>query len=404
MSLLGRLGTERRTASLDALLGVFGQRYGNPTYASQTVTPDSAMRHATVWAAVNLIADMVSTFPWEAWRESDGAMETARPPQILSAPSVVVGPVDWRRQIIVSWLLRGNAYGLVTERDSTGRATRIEPVHPDLVQVMRMTPLGPFRFMLMGREMPLYPIGDLWHAPAYTVPGSPVGLSAIEFGRQAIGLGLAAEEFGARFFGDGAHPTSIISTDSEVTKEQAEVIKERIREALQNRRDPAVLGLGLKWQQVQINPEESQFLETIKANSLTIAKFFGLASAAELIGAESTASMTYANVSQKSLNLLTYGLRPWLRRLEDIYDEMTVRPLRVRAKVDDMLRVDPKTRADIQSEQIRAGLRTQNELRREDNRPPVDGGDRLLWPPYGTTALGEGDLQAADIAEGDPDA
>jgi HK97 family phage portal protein len=235
------------------------------------------------------------------------------------------------------------------------------------------------------------------------VPGSPVGLSAIEFGRQAIGLGLAAEEFGARFFGDGAHPTSIISTDSEVTKEQAEVIKERIREALQNRRDPAVLGLGLKWQQVQINPEESQFLETIKANSLTIAKFFGLASAAELIGAESTASMTYANVSQKSLNLLTYGLRPWLRRLEDIYDDLTVRPMRIRAKVDDMLRVDPKTRVDIQSEQIRAGLRTQNELRREDNRPPVDGGDRLLWPPYGTTALGEGDLQALG-AGGDPNA
>jgi HK97 family phage portal protein len=257
--------------------------------------------------------------------------------------------------------------------------------------------------MLMGQQMDLYPLGDLWHAPAYTVPGSPVGLSAIEFGRQAIGLGLAAEEFGARFFGDGAHPTSIISTDSEVTKEQAEVIKERIREALQNRRDPAVLGLGLKWQQVQINPEESQFLETIKANSLTIAKFFGLASAAELIGAESTASMTYANVSQKSLNLLTYGLRPWLRRLEDIYDEMTVRPMRVRAKVDDMLRVDPKTRVDIQSEQIRAGLRTQNELRREDNRPPVDGGDRLLWPPYGTTALGEGDLQALG-AGGDPNA
>lgn len=403
MSLLGRLGTEKRTASLDALLGVFGQRYGNPTYAGQTVTPDSAMRHATVWAAVNLIADMVSTFPWEAWRETDGEMQPARPPQILSAPSVVVGSVDWRRQIIVSWLLRGNAYGLVTERDATGRATRIEPIHPDLVQVMRMSPIGPFRFMLMGVEMPLYPLGDLWHAPAYTVPGSPVGLSAIEFGRQAIGLGLAAEEFGARFFGDGAHPTSIISTDAEVTKEQAEVIKERIREALQNRRDPAVLGLGLKWQQVQINPEESQFLETIKANSLTIAKFFGLASAAELIGAESTASMTYANVSQKSLNLLTYGLRPWLRRLEDIYDEMTVRPLKVRAKVDDMLRVDPKTRVDIQSEQIRAGLRTQNELRREDNRPPIDGGDRLLWPPYGTTALGAGDPQALDAASAQSD-
>jgi len=402
MSLLGRLGPERRTASLDALLGVFGQRYGNPTNSGQTVTPDSAMQNATVWCAVNLISDMVSTFPWEAWRETDGELQPARPPQILTSPSVVVGSVDWRRQIIVSWLLRGNAYCLVTERDATGRATRMEPIHPDLVQVMRMTPLGPFRFMLMGHEMPLYPLGDLWHAPAYTVPGSPVGLSAIEFGRQAIGLGLAAEEFGARFFGDGAHPTSIISTDSEVTKEQAEVIKERIREALQNRRDPAVLGLGLKWQQVQINPEESQFLETIKANSLTIAKFFGLASAAELIGAESTASMTYANVSQKSLNLLTYGLRPWLRRLEDIYDDLTVRPMRIRAKVDDMLRVDPKTRVDIQSEQIRAGLRTQNELRREDNRPPVDGGDRLLWPPYGTKELvaGEADITAPGAAGG----
>lgn len=378
---------ENRTASMDALLSVFGQRYGSPSFAGPVVTPDSAMQHATVWACVGLIADTISTFTFDAWRESDGELSKVRPPQIVSEPSTYVDPTDWRRQILVSWLLRGNAYGLVQERDSRGIATRIDIIHPDLVTVMRMSPLlGPWRFMVMGKQMDLYPLGDLFHVPAYTVPGSPLGLSSIGYARNAIGLGLGAEEFAARFFGDGAHPTSIITTDNEVSKEQAEVVKDRVMQAVKGRREPAVLGAGMKWQSVQIAPEESQFLETIRANRLTIAQFFGLASAAELVGADGSASMTYSNVTQRSLNLLTYGLRPWIVRLQNIYDLLTPSTLRVRANVDDLLQVDPKTRADIQSEQVRAGLRTQNEVRLDDHRPPLDGGDRLAWPPYATNA------------------
>lgn len=369
------------------MLSVFGQRFGAPSYAGPTVTPDSAMQHATVWSAVTLLSDLVATFTWNAWHETDAELTTVRPPQIVADPSTYVDAIDWRRQIMVSWLLRGNAYGLVQERDTQGVATKIDIIHPDLVSVLRMSPLlGPYQFLVMGKKVDLYPFGDLFHVPAYTVPGSPVGLSPITYARQSIGVGLAAEEFAARFFGDGAHPTSIITTDSEVTKEQADVVKDRVTQAIAHRREPAVLGLGMKWQQVQIAPEESQFLETIKANRLTIAQFFGLASAAELIGAESSSSMTYANVSQKSLNLLTYGLRPWIVKMQGIYDALTSPTIRVRPNVDELLQVDPKTRADIQAEQVRAGLRTQNEVRLDDHRPPLEGGDRLAWPPYSTTA------------------
>lgn len=393
-SLFGRI--EKRSASMDALLSVFGQRYGGPSFAGPIVTPDSAMQHATVWAAVTLLSDLVSTFTWNAWEESTDELTTVRPPSIVTNPSTYVDAVDWRRQIMVSWLLRGNAYGIVQERDNNGVATRVDIIHPDLVTVMRMSPLlGPFRFMVMGEQMDLYPLGDLLHVPAYTIPGSPIGLSAINYARQSIGVGLASEEFAARFFGDGAHPTSIITTDTEVTKEQAEIVKDRVTQAISHRREPAVLGLGMKWQQVQIAPEESQFLETIKANRLTIAQFFGLASAAELIGAESSSSMTYSNVSQKSLNLLTYGLRPWLVKMQGIYDSLTPPTMRVRPNVDELLQVDPKTRADIQTEQVRAGLRTQNEVRLDDHRPPLEGGDRLAWPPYATSE------PIADVTTGD---
>lgn len=385
-SLFGRM-VENRSASMDALLSVFGQRYGAPSYAGPVVTPDSAMQHATVWAAVTLLSDLVATFTWDAWRESDSQLSTVRAPQIVREPSLYVDERDWRRQIMVSWLLRGNAYGIVQERDTRGIATRIDVIHPDRVTVMRMSPLlGPWKFMVMGKQMDLYPFGDLFHVPAFTVPGSPVGLSPINYARQSIGVGLGAEEFAARFFGDGAHPTAIITTDNEVNKEQAEVVKDRVMQAIKGRREPAVLGAGMKWNQIQIAPEESQFLETIKANRLTIAQFFGLASAAELIGADSAQSMTYANVSQKSLNLLTYGLRPWLVKMQGIYDALTPSTIRVRPNVDELLQVDPKTRADIQAEQVRAGLRTQNEVRLDDHRPPLEGGDRLAWPPYATSA------------------
>ena len=391
MSLFRNIGREARDASgyMLSQAAIPPPGFFYPTDSGQTVNTDSAMRLASVWAAVNLLTDIVAPLPWHAYRETDGMLVRVDTPKILAAPSnePSLSAADWRSQIMRSLLLRGNAYGLVKKTGPRGEPMTVQIIHPDYVSVIRLGTFGPFKFEVLGQETELYPAGELIHIPAFTIPGSPVGLSPIDYARQSIGLGLASEEFGARWFGDGAHPSAVLHTDQQLTGEQATAMKQRFNDAVKGRREVAVLGAGLQYQPIQVSANESQFLDTIKANATTVARFFGLGMAPEMIGAESGNSMTYVNVEQRSLNLLTYAARPWISRLEDAMSKMVGPGLVVKADVDELLRVDARTRVEIQERRLRMGTRNVNEIRAEDNLPPLpDGtGTDYLWPPYTTT-------------------
>jgi hypothetical protein len=155
---------------------------------------------------------------------------------------------------------------------------------------------------------------SIWHVWAFTVPGQVLGLSPIDHARQAVGLGLGAERYAARFFGQSAIPSGVLTSDQDIKQERADQLKARWREAHAAQRDIAVLGSGAKFQAVTIPPEQAQFLETTRANVATIARYFSVQP--ELIGGESGGSLTYANVEQRALDFLTFGLRSWLVRLE----------------------------------------------------------------------------------------
>lgn len=353
------------------------------TSAGQVVTPDTALRLSTWWACVNLLADLVSTLRLCTYRDADGRRAEVAMPPLFVSPSTQVSLVGWLRQIMVSMLTRGNAWGLVTGIDGRGRPSGIEIIDPDFVSFTRKMPLGPVEFYVLGQRLDLYPYGPLWHLPAYVIPSWPVGLSPVSYASQAIGLGLAAEQFGADWFGNGGHPTGILKTDQQVDKNQSDTAKTRWRQALAEDGGLAVLGSGLEYQAVQIAPEESQFLETTKANVATICRFFRVPP--EMVGGEAGNSLTYANVEQRSLDFLTYTLQPWLVKLEEALTALTSAPTCVRFDVDELLRVDAKTRAEISVMRTRAGEQTQNEARARENLEPLPEGDRLNWPPFRVT-------------------
>jgi hypothetical protein len=115
-----------------------------------------------------------------------------------------------------------------------------------------------------------------------------------------------------------------------------------------------------------------------------------------MIGAESGSSMTYANVESRFLNLLTLAGRPWIARLEHSLSNLLPGRLLVRADVEELLRTDTLTRVQVQTQRLRSGQRSINEVRAEDNLPPIDGGDEFLWPPYTI------DVAKEQIIEDDP--
>lgn len=351
-------------------------RTGSSTWAGPTVTPDTAMRLSAVFSSVNLMADLVSTMPVDVFRGQGKSKTEVSAPKVVEEPSQLVDVEAWKRQAMVSALMRGNAYGLETATGDDGWPRTVEIVHPDDVTWKQpYGKLSPVEWSHQGRRVDA---GAMRHLIAHAVPGSPVGLSPIGYMRQTFGLGLAVQEFGARWFGDGAHPTGTLETDQAVDQGSAGILKRRIMRALRwGRREPLVLGKGVKWNQVQVNPDDSQFLETIGANRKEVVSIFF----PHLVLSEGD-SMTYANIEARTIDLLVFDVQPWLVRLERWWSRMLPRGQYVKFNTGALVRSTLLERYKAHQVAVLTGWRNANEIRDiEDESPIGDEGDQYLWPP-----------------------
>lgn len=379
MSLVRRALPERRSTKPPAIPGPL-EGMGADSAAGEVVTYETAMRHAAVHFCVNLIANTVSSFEVEAYR---GGVEMETLPRILANPSpgTSITGKGWRRQVLVSWLMRGNAYGFVLE-STAGYPTNVEVRHPDEFQWGWTSDRG-WRLYWMGLPVETLPL-DVLHWPAQTMPGQPFGLSPLSDARQAVGLGLAVEKFGAQWFGNGAHPSAILSAPGEVKDGPARVLKNRFKAAARDR-EPVVLSHGVKYDAIQVSPEESQFLETIKANRTTIALFYGVPP--DMAGGEVSNSMTYSNRQDRNLDFLTYTAGTWAARMDEVLTDLLPRPQRACLEPSNLLRLDAKTQTDVAVARVRGGLASRDEGRDLVGLPPIGGeeGALMVWPPFASS-------------------
>jgi HK97 family phage portal protein len=345
------------------------------TYAAMPVNPSTAMQHSAVWACVNLIAGSISTLPLAAYRDGDRDPLPTLPP-ILRAPSAGWSLPEFTYAALQSALLRGNAYGLIVDRAGAGLLpSQVELLAPERVGVEVNSRVI---WRIDGQEVDP---ASIWHLRAFTAPGQILGLSPINHARQAIGLG--AEKYAARFFGQAAIPSGVLTSDQDIKQERADHLKARWRDAHATQRDIAVLGSGARFQPVSIAPEEAQFLETTQANVRTICRYFGVQP--ELIGADSGNSLTYANVEQRALDFLTFGLRPWLVRLEVALSALLSSTTTVKFNAAALVRTDLLTRYQAHESAIRAGWKLRSEVRELEDLAPVAGIDDQE-PPEGAVA------------------
>jgi HK97 family phage portal protein len=169
-----------------------------------------------------------------------------------------------------------------------------------------------------------------------------------------------------------------LTTDQRITSEQAAELKERWNTRLQGRRGIAVLGDAARFQAVSISPEESQFLETTRANVATIARYFRMQP--EMIASESGGSLTYSNVEMRALHLLTFTLRPWIVRLETALSSLLSSTTTVKFNAAGLVRTDLLSRYQAHESAIRAGWKLRSEVRELEDLPPIDGIDDQEGP------------------------
>ena len=373
----------RKIETRDDQFIVPSELIGSGSYADITVTPDTALRLSSVWACVRLLADTVSTLPIDAFRNDE---EISTPP-LLTSPAAGWSLTEWLYATMVSLLLRGNAYGLITAR-SGPRLTpaQVELLNPDLVTV-NVEANGSVTYRYKGRVIDP---GDLWHVRAFVFPGSTVGLSPVSYAIETIGLSLAVQRFGREFFKSGASPSWILSVNAPLSNERIEEVKWRIFNATHGKREPLVVGSSgatgepVTWTSLSINPNESQFIESRRLGVAEIARTFGVPP--EMVGGEAGNSLTYATVEGRALDFVRYSLTPWIVRLEDAIGDLLPRGQTVKFNVNALLRGTTKERYDAHAVALASGFMTIDEVRAlEDLEPmPASAGPPNLQAVEGT--------------------
>jgi len=329
-----------------------------------------AYQHSVVYRCINKTAGTISTFP------IDEMLRGARvdPSPIIERPSITMRRSVWLHAAAASLMARGNVYGLVDDDSMlrTGFPTSVELVFPDRVRWTAET-----GWLLDNEPIDEYPVGPLWHVPLHVLPGSPMGLNPIEYARRTIFAGLVAQEFGTNFLADGGHPSGILAPDKDPGPEGAKRLKERFQEATRGTtREPVVLPQSTKWTQIQISPQDSQFLESMRFSGEELCRFFGVIP--EQVGVKSSgSSITYGNREQDKQNELQDSLMVALVRLEEGLTELLPRPRSAKINPDALLRSDLEKRyasykvsADIYA-QTGYWVVTPEEWRDLENRGPI---------------------------------
>lgn len=378
MSLLTRAF---ETRAIDASKFNIGLDMSPRTKAGENVTFDTAVGISTAWRCMTLIADTLYSLPVDVFtRGSDGARSEILPkPQLVASPSLLVSARDWRFQGTVSLAAFGNAYGVVLERDRLGRPVTVEWVNPADVSIQQSTSLRKPTYLVGGQ-----PADDMVHLRRYPKPGSVVGMAPLSRHRETLGLAIALRNYAAQWFGDGAHPSSILSTDQVIDETQAKTAKERFLAAIRGKREPAVLGNSWKYESIQSSPQDSETTSLGLQTALAVTQVFGVPP--EKVGVASQgSSLTYSNRQDRAIDFLTDTIMPWMTVFEDFWTENLPRPQFAKFNPDALLRADLKTRYESHDIAIRAGWKSVNDVRRLEDEPPIEAGDEYLWPPYATS-------------------
>jgi HK97 family phage portal protein len=356
---------------------------GAPSYAHVDVTSgENAMQSVAVRAAVDLLCSLGSELPIDVFSGSGRDKRNLRTPGYLLDPAGDGhGIQDWAYQALESWLLRGNLFGDVLDRDARyGFPTQVSLLHPDDVRGY-IDGAGQVQWLVNGQlvERP----ADFLHRRVNGVPGRVLGLSVISAHAEQIGLSITTTRFGLQWFQDGAHPGGILVNEeadlNDADGSKARDIKARFLASLRGTREPLVMGKGWKYHSIQVAPEESQFLETQGWTAAECARIFG-PGVAEVLGYSanggSGSSMTYTNRVERSADLLTFALNKWLRRMERLLSEMLPGPQYVRIDRDALLEMTTLDRYRAYEIALKMGFRTIDEVRDDEDMRPVPWGQK----------------------------
>lgn len=362
---------------------------GAMTNSGTKVDEISAMQFSAVWACVYVLAQSLAMLPLKVYRRlPDGSKELAFDhwayPLLHSRPHPELTSYNWRQVAqghVASW---GNSYSQIVT-DASGRVTEIWPLLPDRMRVIRSNGRKFYKYDANkdGNVVTMDAM-EVLHLPGFGYDGT-VGYSVIGMHREAVGLGLSTEEFGARFFGEGTHPGAVLENVGKMSDEAFDRLKKQMSEkyaGLGKSHRLLVLEEGQKIAPIGIPPEDAQFLETRKFQKNEIASIFRVPP--HMIGDLERA--TFSNIEQQSIDFVNNTLQPWVTLWEQELTRQILTPVDIEQgifiefQLSGLLRGDQKARYDSYQIGRQGGWLSANDIRTLENMNPIDGGDEYLVP------------------------
>lgn len=380
------------------------ERLGTGTAAGVTVSADSARMLAAVWACQSLIADGISSLPIDTFRVMKGKRTNLDNPAWLERPNPYQTRYTFLHQLLISLLGEdGNAFIFIVRNDR-GEIASLIVLDPKLVTIDEFS-ASPLYYL---NGVP-YTDRDILHIPAFVVPGYRRGLSVIDHAREAIGLGLAAEEYGARFFSQGTTMSGVVEHPGTPKPGEVAILGKMLRKShagLRNSHAVGILTGGATWKSISITPEQAQFLETRRFQNIEIAKLYRVPP--HLID-PSVSSSWGTGIEEQNSFFVDYTLIPWLVRIEQAISTFLLpNGQYMKFNVNARLRAKMTERFAAYVQAITNGLMSLDEARALEDMEPIPGGlGKAHFMPSNTQELGKdpplpADTPPADPADGDP--
>ncbi len=359
--------------------------YMGQSISGKVVNERSSMQTTVVYACVRIIAETVASLPLHTYRYiGEGKEKVYDHPlyKILhDEPNPEMTSFTLREAMMTHLLLWGNAYCQII-RNGKGDILGLYPLLPDKMEVDRDNK-GEIYYTYMKDGVPHYlRYDEVLHIPGLGFDGI-IGYSPVALAKNAIGLNIAAEEYGGKFFANNATPSGILSTSGTIKDPS------KVRDAWQsayggsgNSNKVAVLEDGLTYQPISMPNSDAQFLETRKFQIEEICRIFQVPP--HMVADLSKSS--FSNIENQSISFVVHTIRPWLVRIEQAMNKKLFKKSEkgtyfVSFNASALMRGDYKSRMDGYSIGIQNGFFSVNDVRRMENLDPIpaeEGGDLYL--------------------------
>lgn len=337
-----------------------------PRSATSGVTTSDALSLASVYRSVSIIATAMKQLGIHAYRDDIKVTPT---PLWIRQPDAKVTREVWMEQTVNSLALSGNAYWLIS-RNQRGETVNLEVLNPFDMMIQTDDYGNALYYLYRGTVK--YSLNDIQHLALMRVPGNVYGLGPIQAAQKELLNARDTRDYASVWMTDSGVPNGVLKSDQMLSPDQAAAAKDAWNLTAGAKNGVAVLGNGLSYQPMYLNPRDAQFIEVQGWNVQQVGRLFGIP-ANMLMASVDGNSMTYTNMEQEQMAFVRYTLSQYIVEIESALSHLASRGTEVKMNVDSLLRSDTLTRYQAHQIAIASGWMTIDEVRQLEDLPTAQG-------------------------------